>query len=121
MKEVVLITDGSCKKCGGGGWAAILRMGEVEKIIELPSYFDALNITIEYQLTSIGCWAQTYIKEEVKNNKFKIALNSIYDNDVVISWQVTGVRNDRFAQKNRVVPETLKEIAGEYLHPECWN
>lgn len=32
MKQVTLITDGSCKK-GHGGWAAILRMGVVEKVL----------------------------------------------------------------------------------------
>ena len=34
-KQVTLITDGACKKNPGpGGWAAILRMGTVEKVLQ---------------------------------------------------------------------------------------
>jgi len=34
MKQVTLITDGACKKNPGpGGWAAILRMGNIEKVL----------------------------------------------------------------------------------------
>jgi hypothetical protein len=38
-----------------------------------------------------------------------------------VSWQVTGVRADKFADANRVVAEPEKEVKGTYLHPELYS
>lgn len=84
--------------------------------VELPDYFEALNMEFRYQLTVIGVFAQAIVLEEISNNKFQIKTNKP---DVKVSWQVTGVRKDAFANKNRVVPEVEKEdeLKGYYLHP----
>ena len=85
-------------------------------IVELPSYFEALNKDFRYQLTVIGTFAQAIVGQKVQDNKFVIKTSLP---NVEVSWQVTGVRNDKFAQAHRVVPEVEKEETnkGKYLHP----
>ncbi|NQX98464.1 MAG: hypothetical protein HRT73_11385 [Flavobacteriales bacterium] len=86
----------------------------------LPEYFEALNMDYRYQLTVIGKFAQVIVFKKVNNNKFIIKSNIP---NVEVSWQVTGIRNDKYAQKNRVVPEVEKEgeDKGKYLHPEVFG
>lgn len=88
--------------------------------ITMPSYFDALNSDYRYQLTVIGTFAQAIVKEEMQGNQFVIQTNQPA---VKVSWQVTGVRKDKWAAANRVVPEAPKEAqnVGKYLHPAEWN
>jgi hypothetical protein len=91
-----------------------------DAIVSLPTYFEAENIDFKYQLTVIGQFAQAIIWEKIQNNQFKIKTDKP---NVEVSWQVTGVRNDVWAQKNRIVPEVYKEgnDKGKYLHPELFN
>ena len=88
--------------------------------VELPSYFEAENINFRYQLTVMGQFAQAIVAEEVNNNQFKVKTDKP---NVKVSWQVTGVRNDAYAKKNRVVPEVDKEEMnrGKYLAPEAFG
>lgn len=83
--------------------------------VELPDYFEALNKDFRYQLTVIGTFAQAIVGEKVHNNKFVIKTN---EPNVEVSWQVTGIRQDKFAEANRVVPEVEKEdrFKGYYLN-----
>jgi len=84
----------------------------------LPNYFEAANKDFRYQLTTIGTFAQAIIKEKVQNNKFVIQTNQP---NVEVSWQITAVRADKFANENRIVPEKEKEFKGTYLHPELYG
>ena len=88
--------------------------------VELPNYFEALNMEFRYQLTCIGGFAQVYISEEIDNNTFSIAGGAP---NMKVSWQVTGVRQDPFANKNRLEVEVEKptEHKGYYLHPEVYE
>ena len=88
--------------------------------VKLPSYFEALNTDFRYQLTVIGQFAQAIVAEKIKGNQFKIKTDKP---NVEVSWQVTGVRNDPFANKNRVVPEVEKSASekGKYLYPEAFG
>jgi len=88
--------------------------------VTLPNYFDALNKDFRYQLTVIGTFAQAIVKEKVSGNTFVIQTNQP---NVEVSWQVTGVRKDKYAEAHRVVPEVEKEaeFKGRYLHPLEWN
>ncbi|MBS1771489.1 MAG: hypothetical protein JST82_01425 [Bacteroidetes bacterium] len=88
--------------------------------VTLPSYFEALNQDFRYQLTVMGSFAQAIIAEEVSGNQFKIKTDKP---NVKVSWQVTGVRHDKFANAHRVVPETEKEpeMKGHYLHAAEWG
>jgi hypothetical protein len=87
-------------------------------IIELPSYFEKINKDFRYQLTVIGTFAQAIVKEKVANNKFVIQTN---EPNVEVSWQVTGIRADKWANENRVVPELEKTEKGTYIHPELYG
>jgi hypothetical protein len=91
-----------------------------DAVVTLPDYFDALNTDFRYQLTVIGQFAQAIVAEEIKGNRFIIKTNAP---NVKVSWQVTGVRNDAFARKNRVqVEEEKPEIErGYYLHPDAYG
>jgi len=88
--------------------------------VELPSYFEAENIDFKYQLTVIGQFAQAIIKTEISNNSFTIQTDIP---NVKVSWQVTGVRDDAWANAHRIVPEVEKEgeEKGRYMHPELFG
>ncbi|PKA83380.1 hypothetical protein ATE92_1532 [Ulvibacter sp. MAR_2010_11] len=88
-----------------------------EAVVIMPDYFSALNIDFRYQLTTIGSFSKVMIAEEISGNTFVIKSE---EPNVKISWQVTGVRNDAYAQKNRVKVEVEKEdsLKGTYLYPE---
>jgi hypothetical protein len=89
-------------------------------VVELPSYFEVLNMDFRYQLTVIGEFAQAIIKEEISGNQFTIQTDKPH---VKVSWQVTGVRNDAWAQANRIEVEVDKGDLekGLYLHPELYG
>ncbi len=70
-----------------------------EAVVSLPEWFQALNIDYRYQLTCIGGYAPVYIKEEIHNNRFKIAGGQ---DGLKVCWLVTGVRNDKFAREHRM-------------------
>jgi hypothetical protein len=92
-----------------------------EAVVEMPEWFEALNMEFRYQLTAIGApGPNLYIAEEVSNNRFKIAGGKP---GMKVSWQVTGIRQDAFAKKHRVRVEEEKPAAerGYYLHPEAYN
>ena len=86
-------------------------------LVKLPSYFEAENIDFRYQLTVIGKDARAFVNEEIVNNQFSIQTS---EPNTKVSWQVTGIRNDAWANANRVVPEVEKNNneKGKYLYPE---
>ncbi len=89
-------------------------------IVSLPAYFEAENINFKYQLTVIGQFAQAIVMKEISNNQFEIMTDKP---NVKVSWQVTGVRNDVFAQQNRFVDvvEKEKENKGFYVYPQGYG
>ena len=88
--------------------------------VALPEYFEALNMEFRYQLTVIGSFAQAVVWEEIEGNEFEIRTS---DPNVKVSWQVTGVRKDAWAEKNRleVEPEKNAHERGLYLHPDAFG
>jgi hypothetical protein len=90
--------------------------------IDLPDWFQALNRDCRYQLTVIdpGVFALARVTREVANNRFCIATNLP---NIKVSWQVTGIRQDPFANANRIPVEQDKPAAlrGTYLHPDAWD
>src|SRR5262249_41494366 len=79
-----------------------------------------LNRDFRYQLTVVGQFAQAIVAEKVKGNRFTIQTNAP---GVEVSWQVTGIRQDAWANKNRIKVEESKsdKERGFYLHPEAFN
>jgi len=61
-----------------------------------------------------------YIAEEVADNRFKVAGGAP---GMRVSWQVTGVRQDAWANAHRIpVEEPKSEIErGHYIHPELFD
>lgn len=86
--------------------------------VKLPAYFEAANKDFRYQLTTIGTFAQAIVKEKISGNKFVIQTSTP---NVEVSWQITAVRADKFANENRIIPEKEKEIKGTYIHPELYG
>ncbi len=92
-----------------------------EAIVEMPEWFDALNRDFRYLLTAVGSpMPGLYIAEEMSNNRFKISGGMA---GMKVSWQVTGVRQDAWANKNRIKVEEAKSEheRGYYLHPEAFG
>src|SRR5215213_1909514 len=120
--------------------------GEAE--IELPDWFGALNKDFRNQLTAIGApGPNLYIAEEISeattttntkysssksssnknknknknnNNSFRIAGGA---SGMEVSWQVTGIRKDPWANANRIEVEEEKpdKERGYYLHPDLYR
>ena len=109
--------------------------GEAE--IELPDWFGVLNKDFRYQLTAIGAPAPNlYIAEEIsdavttnysnssssndKNSRFKIAGGA---SGMKVSWQVTGIRKDPWANANRIKVEEDKpdKERGYYIYPDLYG
>lgn len=88
--------------------------------VQLPEWFEALNKEFRYQLTVIGQFAQAIVAEEVENNQFVIRTDKP---KVKVSWQVTGIRKDPYAQNHRVPVEEWKPAheRGKYLYPELYG
>lgn len=92
-----------------------------EAWVELPEWFEALNKDFRYQLTPIGAPAPNlHIAEKIRNNRFKIAGGRP---GMEVSWMVTGIRHDPWAEKNRIQVEQEKapHERGYYLHPELYG
>ena len=91
-----------------------------EAVVELPEWFEALNRDFRYQLTVMGQFAQAIVGEEIRDNRFVIRTSAP---GVKVSWLVTGVRQDSWANKNRIPVEEKKSETerGHYLHPEAFD
>ncbi|MEK6702668.1 MAG: hypothetical protein AABZ53_10415, partial [Planctomycetota bacterium] len=91
-----------------------------EAIVILPAYFEALNGDFRYQLTCVGGYAPVYIAQKIKGNQFKIAGGT---GGLEVSWTVTGIRHDPWANANRVTVEESKGPAtrGKLLSPEAYG
>jgi hypothetical protein len=92
-----------------------------EAWVEMPNWFEALNQDFRYQLTPIGApGPNLYVAKEVSNNRFKIAGGKPNGK---VSWQVTGIRHDVYANAHRIPVEVDKSDAerDHYLHPELFG
>jgi hypothetical protein len=96
--------------------------GSGRATVELPAYFGALNKDFRYQLTVIGQFAQAIISKEIADGgrTFEIRTDKP---TVKVSWQVTGIRKDAYANAHRikVVEPKTGAAAGQYLHPELFG
>lgn len=89
-------------------------------IVELPNWFEALNMDFRYQLTCVGSHAPIYISQEIEENKFKISGGIA---GMKVCWQVTGTRHDPWANSNRIEVEEEKppQERGYYLHSSAYG
>src|SRR5882757_7657819 len=86
--------------------------------IELPGWFDTLNRDFRYQLTALDAAApDLHVSKRMNGNQFSIA-GAKPGQDV--SWMITGIRQDAWANDNRIPVEETKPKAerGKYLYPQ---
>jgi hypothetical protein len=89
-----------------------------EATVTLPDWFEALNRDFRYQLTAVGApMPGLYVAQKVAQNHFRIAGG---EPGGEVSWQVTGTRQDAWANAHRIPVEEDKPAAerGSYLFPE---
>jgi hypothetical protein len=91
-----------------------------EAVIQLPDWFEALNRDFRYQLTCIGGFAPVYIASKIAGGQFRIGGGQP---GLEVSWQVTGIRQDAYANAHRIPVEEEKPAAerGHYLHPDAFG
>ena len=108
-----------------------------EATINLPDWFGALNKDFRYQLTAIGApGPNLYIAQEISdsvtdysndgsdgtisNSQFKIAGGT---SGMKVSWHVTGIRKDPWANAHRIQVEEDKpeKERGYYIYPELYD
>jgi hypothetical protein len=98
-----------------------------EAIVSMPDWFQALNggdayqTDYRYQLTPIGAaMPDLYIAQKIEGNTFKIAGGAP---GMEVSWQVTGIRHDPYAEANRIPVEQAKPASeqGTYLFPGLYG
>ena len=100
------------------GVAILDKNGEAK--IELPNWFGSLNKDFRYQLTAIGApGPNLYIAEEISDgvtncshninsnvkSRFKVAGGTA---GMKVSWHVTGIRKDPWANAHRIKVEEDK-------------
>jgi hypothetical protein len=100
----------------------IILNAKGEARVELPEYFEKININFSYYLTPIGKPADLYIKEEVENNSFVIAGGT---ENLIVSWILYAERNDEYIQQNKdsktvEIDKNTRE-KGKYLMPQLYN
>ena len=98
----------------------VILDGGGRAMVELPEWFQTVNRDFRYQLTCIGGFAPVYIEEEISGNRFRIAGGGP---GMKVSWQVTGIRQDPYANLHRIPVEEDKppEEQGYYLHPDAYG
>lgn len=93
--------------------------------ITLPDWFEALNRDFRYQLTVLddadgAAFVQAKVTTKVADNRFTIRTSAP---NAEVSWQITGVRHDAFANQNRIPLEVDKPAGerGRFLHPAAFG
>jgi len=92
-----------------------------EAVIRMPEWFGALNRDFRYQLTAIGApGPNLYIADKLHDNTFRIAGGQP---GMEVSWQITGIRQDAWANAHRIPVEEDKPEAerGYYRNPELFG
>ena len=90
--------------------------------IQLPDYYDSMNINPSYQMSPIGAaMPGLYIERELQNGQFVIA-GGVPGKKV--SWQVTAERNDPYLQQypeKRQMEIDKGEARGKFIRPELYG
>jgi hypothetical protein len=90
--------------------------------ITLPDWFEALNKDFRYELSVLDdadsdTFVQAKVVKRIHDNRFTIRTSHPHTD---VSWQVTGIRQDAWANAHRIVVEEVKPEAerGKFLAPE---
>jgi hypothetical protein len=94
---------------------------EGQATVTLPDWFQTANRDFRYEFAPIGAPAPgLYVAQEVQNNTFKLAGGKA---GLKVSWQVTGVRQDPYANDHPLQVEQPKpsDEKGTYLYPKGYD
>ncbi|MCW5934887.1 MAG: hypothetical protein KIT45_11440 [Fimbriimonadia bacterium] len=93
--------------------------------ITLPEWFETLNRDFRYQLTIVdetnsAEFVHAKVVQKIRGNQFVIRTSQPH---VEVSWMVTGIRHDPYAEQYRIPVEQDKPAneRGRYLHPELYG
>jgi hypothetical protein len=88
--------------------------------VALPDWLEALATDFRYQLTCVGGHAPVHVSRPVGDNTFEIAGGTA---GLTVSWQLTGVRHDPWAQLHDLVVEEDKpeRERGFYEYPAAFG
>ena len=93
--------------------------------VEMPEWFDALNRDFRYQLTVVDDtntdeFVLAKVVQKMQDNHFRFRSS---EPNTEVSWQVTGVRQDAYANANRIPVEEFKPgfERGFYANPEVFG
>jgi hypothetical protein len=94
--------------------------GAGNAVVIMPDWFEALNRDFRYQLTVMGTFAQAIVATKMANHSFTVKTDKP---NVEVSWQLTGVRHDAWADAHRIPVEQMKaeRERGFYMHPELFG
>lgn len=99
----------------------VMLDGNGQAVVELPTYFELININFSYQLTAIGTPQQPYVLTEIQGNTFEVA----GEPNTKVSWTVYADRNDEYLQQNpeaaEVEVQKTGDRQGKYLSPELYG
>jgi hypothetical protein len=98
----------------------VITDAQGDAVVPLPDWFETLNRDFRYQLTVIGQFAQAVVAGEIADGRFSIKTDKP---NVKVSWQVTGIRQDAWANAHRIPVEQQKPKLerGFYLHPDLYG
>lgn len=117
--RVEIFTDGACRgNPGPGGWAALLRYGDTEKLVNGASA-QTTNNRMELQAAIEG------LKLLKRSSRVVLTTDSEYLRKGINTWVAKWKRNGwRTAQKkpvkNRDLWEVLDELAVDHEIEWCW-
>jgi hypothetical protein len=95
--------------------------GQGYATITMPDWFEPLNRDFRYQLTVVdegeGQWTMARVVRKMHDNQFTIQTSTPH---AEVSWMVTGIRHDGFANAHRIPVEEDKPQSerGLYLYPK---
>jgi hypothetical protein len=98
----------------------VVTDGSGTAVVTMPDWFEALNSDFRYQLTAIGQPARAWIGSKISNHTLVIKTDRP---NVEVSWQVTGIRQDAWANAHRIQVEADKapQDQGHYIYPELFG
>jgi hypothetical protein len=89
--------------------------------VTMPAWFEPLNRDFRYQLTALDSPAPNlHVSRRISDAAFTVGGGSAGQE---VSWQVTGIRQDAWANANRIPVESDKpaNLRNTYIHPELFG
>jgi hypothetical protein len=95
-------------------------------VVVMPEWFETLNRDFRYQLTVVDQGdSDEFVQAKIVGGGMRDGQFSVRTSapNTMVSWQVTGIRQDAWANAHRIPVEEEKPESerGHYLHPELYG